>query len=290
MRPSAEFLQSELRAFLAALKAGGIAFLPVDRFAERYAAYYATDPRAGRPPGEPFGMIKLDIHRNIERPLELARMLAELGIPALFLMMPRHPFTEAYYDKPRTWDILREIRGLGHEIGLHPDLFHLIRVHGDLYKGLGAALDDVRKRGFEIRTATVHGDTRAHIKACRLQANDFFTEEFRRSKWNGRAPEGEEYLADHVRKYSHKTIARDLGIEYFAEVNFVRRGEIVNDESMLYLSDNKRALELRNIPGRAENYSAPVQFRIAPEFTRDAAAILKERPFLALFHPQWYRA
>jgi hypothetical protein len=61
---------------------------------------------------------------------------------------------------------------------------------------------------------------------------------------------------------------------------------------MMYLSDNQRRLRIGHVEGRAKDertVEAPEVFRIAPEFTAEAAKLLARRPFLALFHPQWYR-
>jgi hypothetical protein len=281
------FHQEDLRQFLAALMDSGIEFLPVDKFAKRFENYYARGMRKRLK--KPFGLLKFDIHNDIKRPLEVARMLNGIGAPGLFLMMPRHPLNESFYDRERTWEILREIVSLGHEVGLHADLFNLISTYGDLYKGLNAALTDMRGRGLAIRAASVHGDTRRHIKAVRLQGNDFFKEGFRRSKWNGNPPKGEEFFAEHVRRYSHRKIAQECGLEYFAEVKFLHNGHTLSEESMLYLSDNRRAMEIRNIPGRHDNLICDTPFKITPEFTALAMDVLRRRPFLTLLHPQWYR-
>jgi hypothetical protein len=282
------FLREDLRQFLVALKGSGIAFLPVDKFARRYKRF--TMRKKQKPPKRPFGILKFDIHNDIVRPLEIARMLSEIGAPGLFLMMPRHPLNEGFYDKESTWETLREIQSLGHEVGLHADLFDLIANHGDLYKGLKASVEDMRARGLIIRAATVHGDTRRHIKAVGMQGNDFFKEGFRRSRWNGNPPAGQEFYAEHMRRYSHRKIAKECGLEYFAEVRFLRRGRLISKEQMLYLSDNHRALEIRNIPGRRKNdLTCEKEFGVTPQFTAAAIEALKMRPFLTLLHPQWYR-
>jgi hypothetical protein len=136
----------------------------------------------------------------------------------------------------------------------------------------------------------VHGDTRTHIKECGLQANDFFSEGFRQTRWNGQPPKGEEFLATHVRQYSQAKIAQDHGIEYFAEPNFSQNGVLVNETPPAYLSDNRRQLRINNLPEDAGGpvLAAPEPLRIAPDFARAVALALKTRPFLALIHPQWY--
>jgi hypothetical protein len=222
----------------------------------------------------------------------MARLLKKTDTPGLFLIMHRHALNDSWYGTQRMWDALGEIRDLGHEVGLHADPFHLITTHGDLYAGLEAALEDFAKHGFAIRAMTLHGDSRAHIKARKLQANDFFSDGFRKSKWDGLPPEGQESLAEHVRQYRHRKLFRKLGIEYVADVNLVHRGQLIVESPMMYLSDNQRKLRIGHVQAKAiadRTVEAPELFAITPDFTQKAAEILARRPFLALFHPQWYR-
>lgn len=234
------------------------------------------------------GLLKFDIHGNMRRPVEMAKILTSLHIPGLFLMMPRNPINEDFFGNSETWERLREIRELGHEIGLHPDVFFLIRRYGDLYKGLEASVTEFSKRGFSIRSATVHGDTRAHIKECKMQANDFFAEKYRRTKWNGHPPKGEEILAEHVFKYSYKKIAADFGIRFFPEINFVADGELVEAGVQAYLTDNSRSFELRGTKDGRHKIRSSIPFRLTPRFARECVNELRTKRFLALFHPQWY--
>jgi len=287
-----QFEQREFKAFVQGLQQAGIAFLPIDEFVERYGAYY--DRHSGLSPGKnaEFGHLKFDIHGDIARPVEIARILNALGVRGLFLAMHRHALNEDWYGTPRMWDAFKEIRDLGHEIGLHADPFHLITAHNDLYEGISNAREDFLKNGFEIRVVTLHGDSRAHIKKHRLQANDFFADEYRKSKWDGVAPEGQEMLAEHVGQYKHKRLYRKCGIEYVADVNLVHQGKLIVQSPMMYLSDNQRRLRIGHVEGMPKpdrTVEAPELFRITPEFTARAASVLAKRPFLALFHPQWYR-
>jgi hypothetical protein len=268
------FPQADLSKLAARLKDSGIAFLPVDEFAQRL----------GGAPGA-FGLIKLDIHRSIRRTPEVGELLRAQGVRALFLMMHRHPLTDDYYDAPLTWKILRDLGAMGHEVGLHLDPFDLIRKHGDLNAGVAAALEDMRGRGLTIRAATLHGDTSAHIRARSLFAFDFFRETGFRSTWDFKPPDGEPIFAEHVGRYSFEGLARDHGLRYFAEANFVADGTILSTQPLAYLSDNRRTMALLNTPGGEINDAAP--FRISDDFASRAADALKAQPFLALFHPQW---
>jgi hypothetical protein len=282
--PAPEFSHDELVGLFAALKEANIETETTKRFARRLGK---EDGRLK----EGYGLLRFDIHGNIDRPLRVAESLSALGMHGLFLTMHRHPVNEAIYDAPSTWESLTRISELGHEVGLHFDPFYLIRAYGDLYKGVAAAANDLTARGFKIQTASVHGDTRAHIKAVGLQANDFFAEGYRQTKWNGRPPKDEEFLADHVKRYSQAKIAEHCGIKYFVEANFSHMGQLVTPAAPAYLSDNRRQLRVNNLPaadGREALLAAPEPLRISPEFAREVAMALKTRPFLALIHPQWY--
>jgi hypothetical protein len=286
-----QFSLSQLGEFVEALKEADVALVPVDEFAERYEAYRAMRRKQRMQFAACCGHLKFDIHGNVQRALEIATMLHERSTPGLFLMMHRHALNQDFYDSPSTWEMLRQIRAMGHEIGIHADPFYLIRTAGDFHEGLRKALADFTQRGFAVRTATLHGDTREHIKARQLQANDFFGERYRRSKWDGIPPVGEEELAQHVHRYSHHYIADRLGIRFFSEVNFVRDGELLSERPMLYVSDNRRALRIGSIPESVapfEELAAQVPFVIDRGFVEQAVAILRRCPFLALFHPQWY--
>jgi hypothetical protein len=287
-----QFSQREFAGFLDAVRDAGIRLLPVDEFCTRYESYFEQDaPAAGRTDAC-FGHFKFDIHGDIARPVEMARILGKAGAQGLFLVMHRHALNDSWHGTEGMWNALAEIRDLGHEIGLHADPFHLITVHGDLYDGLDASLGELRDRGLAIRAMTLHGDSRPHIKARKLQANDFFRDEFRKSKWDGVAPEGQESLADHVHRYRHRKLYRKLGIEYIPDVNLVKQGDLITRAPMMYLSDNQRRLRIGNIESRIvkeRSLQAEDLFRIRPEFAAAAAKVLARRPFLALFHPQWYR-
>ncbi len=286
-----QFQQQGFAQFARTVRASGIDLPPVDEFCRRYVAYYDDAEAKAEKPNAGFGLFKFDIHADIARPVEMARILKDAGGHGLFLVMHRHALNEAWHGGQQMWDALNQIRDLGHEVGLHADPFHLIATRGDLYAGLDEALSELRGAGVPIRALTLHGDSRASIKARRLQANDFFADGFRRSKWDGLPPEGLEALAGHVGKYNHLTLFRRLGVEYVADVHFVRRGELVNRAPMMYLSDNQRRLRIGNIaPDVVEEglVEAPDTFGISAEFAERASRVLVRRPFLALFHPQWY--
>ncbi|HWA03019.1 MAG TPA: hypothetical protein VG819_05755 [Rhizomicrobium sp.] len=267
--PQAEFAQ-----LIEGLGAAGAAFVPVDEFARR------LEGEAGG-----FGLLKFDIHHSIRRALEVGEILKRRNVPALFLTMHRHPLSADWYDAPFAWQSLRALQDMGHEVGLHLDPFHLVRAHGDLDAGVSAALAELRGHGLSIRAATLHGDTAQHLRARSLFAFDFFGELRFRSTWDGKAPDGEAFLAEHVNRYSFSDLAREHGLRWFAEANFVADGRVLSAQPLAYLSDNRRTVALLNT-GEGEIADA-APFRISPEFAARAAGLLRSRPFLALFHPQW---
>lgn len=287
-----QFHQREFASFVQAVRDAGTALVPIDQFCSLYKAYFDDIASSRIKKAAHFGFFKFDIHGDIARPVEMARILTKCGAHGLFLIMHRHALNDSWHGTPRMWNALTEIAGLGHEIGLHADPFHLITTHNDLYEGLDAALSELRAKGLAIRSLTLHGDSRPHIKARKLQANDFFSDEFRKSKWDGLPPEGQESLVEHVRRYRHKKIYRKLGIEYIPDVNLVKHGKLITQAPMMYLSDNQRRIRIGNIEARivkGRTLEAPEMFRIEPDFAASAAKVLSQRPFIALFHPQWYR-
>ena len=287
-----QFTQRDFARLVAAVIDAGIALLPIDEFCSRYEDYFGAQDDWAPSADAMFGHFKFDIHGDIKRPVELAQILKDRNAHGLFLIMHRHPLNETWYGTPGMWDALKKIRDLGHEIGLHMDPFHLITKYGDMFEGLEASLADMAANRFNIRTITLHGDSRAHIKAHKLQDNDFFSDEFRQSKWDGVAPEGDEMLADHVHQYKHKRLFKRFGIKFVADVNLVRRGKLLTRGAMMYLSDNQRRIRIGNIDTKIESsgiLAAPDLFAIPQAFADEAVSVLKQRPFLALFHPQWYR-
>ena len=283
-----EFQLAELVVFLAAVRDAGIETLPIDQFAERFAHY---DGRRRRQPDARYGLFKFDLHYNIERALRIGEAMHGLGQHGLFLMMHPNPLNKSIYKKRATWDVLARLRALGHEIGLHLDPFHLIRTYKNLYDGIAAAVADFKKRGFPVRAATLHGHSVAHIKSTRLQANDFFSEGLRRTRWSGQAPKGEEYLVGHMGRYSQVKIARDFGIHYFVETYLAQDGKRVNAKLPVYLSDNRSTFHINRLPSKRwarGELDSTEAFRLEPEFAREAAAAIATRPFIALLHPQWY--
>jgi hypothetical protein len=284
--PSAtQFLLSDFDAIVSGMKQANIELVHAKRFANRLAKFAAQS--RDQKFKHSFGLLKFDIHGNIRRPLEMAKILSRHSASGLFLMMPRHPLNEHFYDQPSTWQILREIESLGHEVGIHIDPFHLIATRQNLYTGLDAALQDFRSRGIEVRSATLHGDSRSHIKERKLQANDFFHDGVRKSKWDGKIPKGEAQLAPHIRAYSLLKLAEEFGLSYFPEVNFLRNGKRLTHRPITYLSDNQHAFALRTGSGERHSLSAP--YRLDSEFLNELLSSLARQPFLALFHPQWYR-
>ena len=92
-------------------------------------------------------------------------------------------------------------------------------------------------------------------------------------------------FAEHVGRYSFAALAREHGLRWFAEANFVADGEILSSQPLAYLSDNRKTIALLNTPGGEIIDATP--FRISSAFADKAAEALKAQPFLALFHPQW---
>ncbi|HEY1707277.1 MAG TPA: hypothetical protein VGG10_03360 [Rhizomicrobium sp.] len=274
------FPMREFKLLMGRLENRKVRVLPTANFARRFAAL--ANPRESKG----FGILKFDIHRGIHRAEEMARILTGKSLPGLFLMMHRHDANAAYYDHEETWNVLRNIQSMGHEIGLHLDPFDLVRRHGDLLAATAEAADDLRRRGLAIESATLHGDTRNSIRARKLRALDFFEEGAHVSTWDGAPPEGDETLTEHFGRYTLAELKEKTGIRFLVETTFGNDGTMIKPFVPLYLSDNTRSLRFSG-PKR-QRLRGVEPFRITPAVARNTAMRLREQPFLALFHPQWY--
>jgi hypothetical protein len=93
-------------------------------------------------------------------------------------------------------------------------------------------------------------------------------------------------LAEHLGRYSLRALQAATGIRYLAETTFGNAGTMIQPIVPLYISDNTRTL--RTSGGRRQRLRGDQPFRISHVLARRMAAQMKQRPFLALFHPQWY--
>lgn len=275
------FPMADFATFARRLRRSDIKVVRTAEFAERFATYVPDAEQA-----EGYGVLKFDIHRGIKRAEEMARILANASLPGLFLMMHRHDANASFFDHPETWSILRSIEKMGHEVGLHIDPFDLVRRHGDLLAGVAAAANELREKGLSVESATLHGDTRATIRARKLRALDFFEDGKHVSAWDGIAPVGDEQLVEHFGLYSLHELQARSGIRYLAETTFGNAGTMIRPFVPLYISDNTRVL--RTSGGRKQRVRGDRPFRISYVLARRIAGQMRQRPFLALFHPQWY--
>jgi hypothetical protein len=183
---------------------------------------------------------------------------------------------------------LRNIQAMGHEIGLHLDPFDLVRRQGDLIAATAQAADELRGKGLTIEAATLHGDTRASIRARKLRSLDFFQDGAHISTWDSAPPEGDEALTEHFGRYTLAELKAKAGIRFLVETTFGFDGTMIEPIVPLYISDNTRALRISGPKRRRQKEHELEMFRISPTLARSMSKRMREQPFLALFHPQWY--
>jgi len=69
--------------------------------------------------GRPLLLMRHDVDASLERALAIARIEAELGVRATYMVIPNS--TVYALDDPASRDALRELQRLGHAVGLHFD-------------------------------------------------------------------------------------------------------------------------------------------------------------------------
>lgn len=95
--------------------------------------------------------LRCDVERDLEHQLQFARTISAIGIAATFYFHTR----ETCYER----NTMREIEGLGHEIGFHHEC--LDRCNGDFFGARELFLREVdffRRDGFQITTVCSHGE------------------------------------------------------------------------------------------------------------------------------------
>lgn len=100
-----------------------------------------------------FIVIKHDIEAKPEKALKISRIEHDFGITATYYA---HSF---FLQDPKAAIVLREIAGLGHEIGYHYDV--LDNNNGDKEKAIQEfkqTLSDFERNGFIIKTICPHGN------------------------------------------------------------------------------------------------------------------------------------
>lgn len=102
--------------------------------------------------------------------LEIAKWEAERGYRATYYVLH-----SADYWTEDMWPILREIAGLGHEIGIHTNALAVaLHTGDDPDLILSAALDEMRLRGHFVRGVAAHGDPLCRV--ARFVNDEHFTE------------------------------------------------------------------------------------------------------------------
>jgi len=138
-----DFTLKAYRRYIQAIKAS---FSNILRFEE----YFLSDPKPNR-----FCLIRHDVDRKPKNALEMAQLENEVGISATYY----------FRAKPKVFnlDIIKEIEGLGHEIGYHYE--SLSDSKGDMALALKDFKDNLKKfRAIvPIRTTAMHGAPLSHI-------------------------------------------------------------------------------------------------------------------------------
>jgi hypothetical protein len=101
--------------------------------------------------------LRHDIDGNPEKSLLMARIEAEMGIKSTYFALNYSD----YWDIPGTFDILREIQSLGHEVGWHQCV--IVQAHIlhsiDVRELIERPLLRMRREGLEVRGTSPHGSS-----------------------------------------------------------------------------------------------------------------------------------
>lgn len=111
---------------------------------------------------------------SLDTAAEIAAWEAERGYTSTFFIL----HTASYWHRPDLVDVLSEIAGHGHEIGIHANaITYALKTGGDPVLILTGALEWLRRNGFEITGVAPHGDQLCYATAPEGQKLGFVNDE-----------------------------------------------------------------------------------------------------------------
>jgi len=189
--------------------------------------------------------IKHDIHGDVSISLRIAKLEKDMGIKATYFCLHQHPLMQSIYDKPETWEMLRDIQLLGHEVALHVDPFILIQQYGNVNVGVTRELVKFYSEHIAIRGANCHGNT-SFSKSLNFNPRMFFSEFVPPAEQGVLFGAGmtlweqdKTHLCTDAGWNQHygKACVKDMGFEYWSDASvwFPKAGQKTCD---IYFSDN----------------------------------------------------
>jgi hypothetical protein len=269
-RPAPEhFVIEEYAALLRELAAGGASFEKLTP-----AAITGASLRRAH-------FLKHDIHHDLVNTRLIAKAEAELGIASSFFMMPRHAINRKYFDRPETFQVLREIQELGHQIGLHIDGFAMVEEFGDIYRGVEAARALFNGEGIEVRLANAHGNSTYQAR-FNFETVSFYQELAER-------PGVEPWVCNDAFWQGHYSRYRlaEMGFELWADTLIWTREHGLT-RCDYYVTDNSSSLKAGDLSTGAFEVVGP-RFAIPKALKRRMIGHLTKGSCIWLIHPQFFR-
>lgn len=259
--PQSAFQLEEVIGWLLTLKGRGVLFgFPedIERFGKNSLA-----------------ILKHDIHDDLDRAVEMARVEHAHDIHGLYFMMGPHVLNRSFYGAERTWTQLRLIQSLGHRIGLHLDPFVALK-QGGIHEFAARTVAEFAAQGIVLRYGNCHGDRK--YEALGVRVTDYFAELV--SKQPPLSGPLAEKMSTHLGKYFLKHMADAYELSYWVEGRVFRAG--VPQQRALYVTDNTGCIRIA-----AKGLSSK-PFELDESFVAASAEALSSTHSIILLHPQWY--
>ncbi len=266
------FALSDVVALYEALKSAGCQTLTATKFYESCVS--------GNMAGN--CLIKHDIHSDMRRTLNFAKMESDLEIQSVYFAMPSHKLTVTYFGSDYMWGVYDEIVNMGHELALHLDLHDLIIRYGDIENGIIETIKLFESNGFQIETANLHGNST--LRKLYGSPKAFLKKRNRDSESLSHIyPICDESFNKYYASVSLEGLAQRYGIYNWVDTAFFREGEKQN--VLCYCSDNSGSIKL----GCAgSNKVESTDYIIESDTSAQIARHCKNVASLFLLHPQYY--
>ena len=164
--------------------------------------------------------LKHDVHGlALEALIDFAGAQRDAGVlGSYFFMPPDHPVTKRHYSFQRQVAAMHELRGMGHELGLHLDPIELIHeTKGSLRQSIHDVLARFAREGIQLPIGNTHGNTAHPMRDQNghTSAFEFFQELGRQGDYPDLANlpvENAQLIRD------HRCSVVDLGFTHWADM------------------------------------------------------------------------
>lgn len=227
--------------------------------------------------------IKHDIHHDLLAAIRFARAEESMKVRGIYFFMPQHHLTRDYFSDSNYDEVIDEIRGRGHTIGVHVDTLELAGRGEGFEVGLMEFVQRLRKLGVVLRFGNTHGNSA--LSAAGVNPTHVFEEVSARCS----PPPSD---CNRLRgRFSLMGIFKHLGIEYWFDTAIFRAGRAMS-HCRVSFTDNYRRFDVYSYSESGNQEDCIFeggQWLLDHGVSSSVIEATRRDDCVHLFHPQFYR-